>query len=393
MNEFNWAKRVKNLEGQKMFQILERTKVLERQGKNILHFEIGDPEFDSPRVAIEAIKEALDINMTKYAPSSGISIYKDACQEMTEKSRGFKPTHKQLLVTSGANIQIYLACSCLIDSEDEVIIQDPAFVSYESIINLLGGKAVKIKLKEENNFEIDPEKIRNKVTDRTKAIIINSPHNPTGAVISKEVMEEIYRICTKNNIYLISDEVYGRMVYSDSGNEFFSPAEIDFCKEKTILIHSLSKTYSMTGWRIGAVTGPEHLINKMSLVFETINSCVPPFVQYAAAKLLKEDPLASRKMMKEYETRRNLFLTEVEKIKTMTCRKPNGAFYGFVNIQDNKYRLNSIEYSEYLLNNLNIAVCPGSFFGDAGEGYVRFCFANTEKNIRTAFERIRMDGI
>ena len=183
------------------------------------------------------------------------------------------------------------------------------------------------------------------------------------------------------------------MIYSDSKKQFYSPAEIDYCKERTILIHSLSKTYSMTGWRIGAVTGPEHLINKMSLVFETINSCVPPFIQYAAAKLLKEEPLASRKMIKQYEQRRNLFLMEIEKIRTMTCRKPNGAFYGFVNIQDNKYGLNSIEYSEYLLNKLNIAVCPGSFFGDAGEGYVRFCFANTERNIIKAFKRIREDGI
>jgi len=292
----------------------------------------------------------------------------------------------QLLVTPGANIQIYLACACIIDPGDEVIVQDPCFVSYESIIKSLRGKAIRVPLSENNNFEIEPSELLKRISPRTKAVIINSPHNPTGSVLSEATIKQIYSICEKYDIFVLSDEVYGRMIYEDSPNKFFSPSQIDHCNERTVIIHSLSKTYSMTGWRIGAVTGPSKLISKMAVLFETINSCVPPFIQHAAAELLKNEPNASRLMMREYQKRRNIFMNRITLLDGMLCNRPFGAFYGFVNIKSSGK--DSISYANHLLEEFGIATCPGIYFGPSGEGYVRFCFANSIANINSAFDRL-----
>ena len=342
-----------DLTGQKMFQIMEKALNLEETYDDIIHLEIGDPDFNSPDSAKSALIEAVNNNTTHYAPSSGLKEFKEACQQRTYVSRGFKPNIDQILITSGANIQIYLACACLIDPGDEIIIQDPCFVSYSSIIKSLRGNPIPIKLHEENNFEISVEDISKKITNRTKAIILNSPHNPTGSVISKETFLSVFDLCRKHDIFLISDEVYGRMIFSDCPVEFYSPSRIDQCNERTILIHSFSKTYAMTGWRIGAVTGPSNLIKKMSY-FETITSCVPPFIQLAAAHVLEKDPLISKPMILEYEKRRYVYGRYCE-FKQVTCVRPYGAFYAFANFS----RLN--QPSEHIMHSdsCHIATCPG----------------------------------
>jgi len=369
-----------------MFQIMEQAQSLERHGKKIYHFEIGDPDFSSPVVAKEALKEAIDNNLTKYAPSSGLLEYRQACQTMTKRSRGFTPDLSQLLVTPGANVQIYLACACLLDPGDEVIVQDPCFVSYESIINSLRGNVIRVPLKESNRFVVDPADIARLISPKTKAIVINSPHNPTGSVISEEIFREIYRICDEHDVYLLSDEVYGRMIFDDSDVSFFSPSQIDSCQSRTVIFHSLSKTYAMTGWRIGAVTGPSSLISKMTLLYETINSCVPPFIQYAAAKLLMQDPQASQQMINHYSRRRDVFMKRLKEVDRWSCIAPLGAFYAFVNI--NKTGMDSESYANYLLNRFGIATCPGVYFGPGGEGYLRFSFANSEENLNMMFDII-----
>jgi aminotransferase len=370
-----------------MFQILELAKNLEKKGRNVIHMEIGDPDFNSPQTAKDAAINAIKNNSTHYVASTGIDELKEASIRVTERSRGFRLSSNQLLVTSGANIQIYLACACLLDPDDEIIIQDPSFVSYQSIINSLRGKCVPIKLKEENNFEIDPSVISSKITRKTKAIIINSPHNPTGSVLSETSFREIYNICEKHGIYLISDEVYGRMIYSDCPYKFFSPTQIDKCLERTIMIHSFSKTYAMTGWRVGAVAGPREIIKKMTLLYETINSCVPPFIQLAAAAVLENDVQASKKMIDEYEKRRNLFVKNLASNKYLSCKMPYGAFYAFVNIE--KTRLGGEQFCKQLLEQYGIAACPGVFFGNGGENYVRFCFATAIEDIHTASVKLK----
>ncbi len=375
------------LKGQKMFQILTKAKELEKIGKNVIHLEIGDPDFNSPKIAKESIKRSIDNNITHYVQSSGLPILKDACIRATQKSRGFSPTHDQLLITSGANIQIYLAIACLVNPGDEIIIPDPSFVSYSSIIHSCRAIARYVPLLESNSFRVDPEDIENNISSKTKAIIINSPQNPTGSVLGEGIIRSIYNICEKHGIYLISDEVYGRMIFNDCENKFFSATQIDKCKERTILVHSFSKTFAMTGWRIGAVTGPDLLIKKMELLFETINSCVPPFIQIAAAEVLDAGPQITDYMLNEYQSRRDALIYGLNTIKGITCKKPEGTFYVFANIKS--ITSDSESFSNKLLNEQFIATCPGIYFGKNGEGYVRFCFANSIENIDIAIKRIR----
>ena len=374
------------LKGQKMFQILSKAKELEKSGKNVIHLEIGDPDFNSPEIAKESIKRSIDNNITHYVQSSGLPILKDSCIRATLNSRGFSPTHDQLLVTSGANIQIYLAIACLVNPGDEIIIPDPSFVSYSSIIHSCRAIAKYVPLHESNLFKIDPNDIEKKISNKTKAIIINSPHNPTGSVLTEDIIRSIYNICNKHGIYLIADEVYGRMIFNDFKNKFFSASQIDKCKERTILIHSFSKTFAMTGWRIGTVTGPKSLIKKMELLFETITSCVPPFIQIAAAEVLDAGPQITQKMINEYQSRRDLLIEGLNTIRGINCSKPEGTFYAFANIKS--ITTDSESFSNKLLKEKFIATCPGIYFGQNGEGFVRFCFANSKPNIKEAIERL-----
>lgn len=375
-----------NLSGQKMFQILSEAKKLEAKGKNIIHFEIGDPNFDTPVNIINAAKKALNNGQTHYVQSSGLPELKKVCRELTWLSRGFKPKDSQILVTSGANIQIYLAVLALLDVGEEVIIPNPSFVSYSSIIKACRGTPIEVDLSEEDSFKVDPEKIRALITNKTKAIIINSPHNPTGSVLTESKVKKIYEIAEEFDLILISDEVYGRMIFSDSPSGFHSPSKYDKCLKRTILVHSLSKTYAMTGWRIGAVTGPEKIISKMSLLYETITSCTAPFIQYAAIEAMINSNQETYEMLSQYQKRRDLIVNGLNKIKGISCLKPEGTFYAFANIK--KIGILSEKFSLDLLHNAYVASCPGIFFGSNGEGFVRFCFANSLENIEIGLERI-----
>ena len=383
----NYADFTSNLEGQKMFQILAQAKELESAGKKVIHLEIGDPDFNSPDIAKETLKKCLDKNITHYVQSSGLPELKEASREATLKSRGFAPTNRQLLVTSGANIQLYLIAACILNTNDEIIIQDPSFVSYSSIIKSCRGIPRLVPLYEKDNFKIEPALVEKLINKRTKAIIINSPHNPTGSVLEAERIKALFNICQKHGIYLISDEVYGRMIFEDSNSGFFSPTQLDQCKETTILVHSFSKTYAMTGWRIGAVTGPEELIRRMSLLFETITSCVPPFIQLAAAEVLRNGSKISKKMIQEYQERRDILVNGLNSIDGIKCLKPEGTFYAFANTSS--INLSSKSFSENLLKDHNIATCPGVYFGKQGEGFVRFCFATSKSEINDAIERMK----
>jgi len=378
----------KVLEGQKMFQILKEAQELEKKGANIIHLEIGDPDFETPKNVVEVAVKSLRQGNTHYVASSGIDKLKEASINRSKLSRGFSPDKNQILVTAGANIQIYYALACLANPGDEIVTVDPCFVSYNSIIKFLGLKPIFVPLHEENGFKIDPNDLRKCITDKTRVILINSPHNPTGAVLSEKDIREIYKIAEENDIYLLSDEVYARMVFEDEKSEgFFSPSSIDFCKERSIIIHSLSKSYAMTGWRIGAVTGPSEVIEKMTLLLETTSSCVSPFIQEAAVEALTSDQDVISNMMTKFKRRRDLIVKLVNDIPGISCITPKGAFYIFANIMETG--LDDIKFCDLMLKEASVACCPGSFFGKQGEGYVRFCFANSEENIIIGMERIK----
>ena len=374
------------LVGQKMFQILALAKDLENQGKDIIHFEIGDPDFPTPKNIKDAAINSINSNETHYTNSFGIPDLRNLACEVTLKSRGFKPLIDQVLVTPGANFQIYLIAACVINNGDEVIIPDPSFVSYESIINFIGGVVVNVPLKESNYFHVDPIDIKNKITKKTKLIILNSPNNPTGSVMRESEIREIYSLCEKNNIYLISDEIYSRMIYKDSHTNFFSPSIIDNCNSRTIVINGFSKSYAMTGWRLGVVTGPANLIKKMNLLLETLVSCVPVFTQRAGIEALSCPQTEIESMVSEYRARRDFIYTHLNQINGFDAIRPDGAFYIFPNIT--KTGLSSDEISDLILKKINIAVAPGSIFGQHGEGYIRLCYANSMKNIESGLNRL-----
>jgi aspartate/methionine/tyrosine aminotransferase len=360
---------------------------MEKNGINVIHMEIGDPDFASPPNVVKAACDALTDGHTHYTISSGMEQFRNASARMTARSRGFLPSIDQILATPGGNVQIYLAIACTVNPGEEVIISDPCFVSYASIIELCGAKPARVPLYETNEFKLDPADLRKAVTRNTRMIIINSPQNPTGSVLGEEDIKEVYQIADDADLYLLSDEVYGRMVYADAQTRFFSPSVFDQCRERTLIVHSFSKSYSMTGWRIGAITGPEEVVRRMALLLETLTSCVSPFIQIAATEALTGSQQYVDEMILAFRRRRDLIVAGLNEIKGIRCLKPGGAFYVFPNITGTGF--SSEGFSKYVLENAGVATCPGNYFGRAGENYVRFAYANSEKNIAEAIQRIK----
>ncbi|SVC16704.1 uncharacterized protein METZ01_LOCUS269558, partial [marine metagenome] len=314
------------IKGQEMFQILATARDLEMKGKNILHFELGDPDFPTPDNIVKAAFKSLHEGDTHYTPSSGFYDLKLMAQKVTIKSRGFSPGIDQLVVTTGANVQIYYAIACTVNPGDEVIVPDPGFVSYYSILNFLNVKAVPVPLREELGFTMKVEDIENAITPRTKMIIINSPSNPTGGVVNKKLWRQIYNIALKHNLYILSDEIYARMVYPDS-EKFFSPSKFDQCKTNTIIVNGFSKAYAMTGWRLGVLTAPSHVAERIALLQETQLSCVPGFIQKAGIEALSDRSTPYVKgMLEEYRRRRDIMVDGLNTISGIHCYKPGGAF-------------------------------------------------------------------
>jgi len=375
------------LEGQKMFQILAKAKELERQGKEILHFELGDPDFDTPPNIVQSALESLKKGETHYVPSSGLLELREAAADVTERSRKFRPDIDQLLVCPGANVMIYYAAACAVNPGEEVIVPDPGFASYYSILKYMGIKIVRVPLYEENEFRLAPDDVQKAITDKTRMVIMNSPSNPTGAVMTEDEVKRMYEIAEKYDVYLVSDEIYARMVYKEANTNHHSPSKFDHCKERTIIINGFSKSYAMTGWRLGVATGPSELISKMGLLLETTTSCVSPFIQRAGIEALKGGQEPIQKMIDEYRKRRDIILEGLNSLPGVSCLKPKGAFYVFPNIKGTG--LTSEEYADLMLEKAGVALAPGPIFGEYARGYVRLCYANSISNIDKAIERMR----
>lgn len=374
------------LKGQPMFKVLEKVQEMQKQGKDVIHFEIGDPDFDTPRNITEAAIKALNEAKTHYVSSMGIKELRQASREATLKSRGFLPTIDQVLVAPGANMLIYYAIRCLVEPGDEVIVPDPGFPTYYSVIESCGVVPVRIPLREENDFRMNPGDVRKSITSKTRLIILNSPQNPTGSVLKPEEIEEIAKIAEEFDVFLFSDEIYSRMMFDESIH-FSSPGFLDQCKKRTIIANGFSKAFAMTGWRIGVAIGPEDVIAKMALLLQTTSSCVPPFVQYAALEAIVGNQTEVRKMMQEYKERRDLLVEGLNTIKGIKCLKPGGSIYVFPNITGTG--MNSEEFVDFLLKEANVALLPGTNFGNFGEGYVRMCYANSKINIEEGIRRIK----
>ncbi len=372
------------IEGQPMFKVLEKVQELERRGEHIIHFEIGDPDFNTPNHIIESAYSSMKKGETHYTNSMGLYDFRKAVCDATLYSRKFTPSINQTLVCPGANIIIYLAVRCLVNQGEDVIIPDPGFPTYNSVLKFCDVNPVRVPLREENGFRMNPDDIQNAITPKTRLIIINSPNNPTGAVMTPEEIDEVYEIAEKNNIYLLSDEVYSRMIYE---GKFHSPSINDHCKKMTIVMNGFSKVFAMTGWRLGVAIGPEQIIEKMGLLVQTLISCTPPFVQRAGIAAIEGDQTDVWNMINTYKERRDVIVNGLNDIKGISCVKSNGAFYVFPNIT--KTGMTSDEFANYILDDAKVAILPGTNFGKYGEGYVRLTYATNIENIRIGIERIK----
>ncbi len=374
------------IEGQPMFKLLGQIQEMEKAGRSIIHFEIGDPDFSTPSNIVAAACRSLQGGETHYTSSMGMREFRESACYATEASRGFRPTLSQVLVTPGANIIIYYAVRCLVDPGEEVIVPDPCFPTYLSVIRFCGAKAVKVPLREENEFRLSPEDIQKRITPKTRLIIMNSPQNPTGAVMTRKEIDKVYSIAREHDVYLLSDEIYARMVYEDSPR-FYSPSVHDSCKERVIITNGFSKAFAMTGWRLGCAIGPEDVIDKMGLLLQTTSSCVAPFIQRAGIEAIKGSQDDVRAMMAEYRSRRDILVDGLNGLPGVTCLKPGGAFYLFPNITGTG--MSDEQFAKVMLEEAGVGLLPGSNFGENGSGHVRLCYAVSREQISEGVDRMK----
>ncbi|HEQ79019.1 MAG TPA: pyridoxal phosphate-dependent aminotransferase [Euryarchaeota archaeon] len=372
------------VEGQPMFKILARANELAGQGRSILHFEIGEPDFETPLHIAKAGVEAIKTGDTHYVPSMGILELRDSVCKYIEREYGFRPKREQVLICPGANPIISYAMQAVVNPGEQVIVQDPGFPSYYSAMTFNNIVPNRVPVWEENHFRMDPVDIKERMNSQTRLIMMNSPQNPTGAVMTKEEVESVYDIAQEEDVFLLSDEIYGKMTYDVPHH---SPIHRDKCNERTILLNGFSKAYSMTGWRLGYAVGPADIIEKMGLILSTEVSCVPPFVQRAGIAALEGDQGVIAEMMKHFRQRRDLIVEGLNSLPGVSCIVPGGAFYAFPNVKNTG--MTDVEFTNFMLEEAGVATCPGSYFGGNGAGFVRFSYASSLEAISEAINRMR----
>ncbi len=380
----NVADRMSRLGTESAFEVLARAKALERQGKQIVHLEIGEPDFDTPAHIKDAGKRALDANATHYGPSAGLPELREAIAKHVAETRGVPVNPEQVVVTPGGKPIMYFVITALVNEGDEVIYPNPGFPIYESVINFVGGVPVPIPLREANGFGFDMELFEKKVSPRTKLIIINSPQNPTGGVLERRQIERIATIAAERRIPVLSDEIYRRFLYD---GDFVSIVGMPGMPQHTIILDGFSKSYAMTGWRLGYGVMPEPLAAHLTRLMVNTASCTASFVQLAGVAALHGDDVPVQTMVAEFKRRRDIVVAGLNALPGVTCATPRGAFYAFPNITGTGKK--SAEVAERLLNDAGVAVLGGTAFGEYGEGYLRLSYANSEANLRLALERMR----
>jgi aspartate/methionine/tyrosine aminotransferase len=381
--ELRLAKRMSRLGTETAFEVLNRARELERQGKDIIHLEIGEPDFDTPHNIISSAVNALNAGWTHYGPSAGLPELRKAIADEVSHSRGVRVQPEEVVVVPGGKPIIFFSILALIDEGDEVIYPNPGFPIYESMINYVGGRGVPIRLREERDFRLDVNELEELIGDRTKLIVLNSPHNPTGGVLNKRDIEQIAQAIGDRNIFVLSDEIYSRLIFDGSHHSILS--EPGF-KERTILLDGFSKTYAMTGWRMGYGVMRPDLATQVARLMTNSSSCTASFSQVAGVEALRGDQRSVDHMRDEFQRRRDMFVAGLNRIKGFSCRMPKGAFYVFPNITGTGWKSKAL--ADALLEEAGVACLSGTSFGEFGEGYLRFSIANSMENLSRALERI-----
>jgi len=365
------------------FQVLAKAQALEAKGMDVVHLEIGEPDFITPQNIRDAASQALNSGYTHYCNSQGIAPLRVEIAKELGRTRGITIDPERVVVAPGAKPIVFYSILALLEDGDEAICPDPSYPIYESVINFTGAKTVSIQLREEFDFRFDIGELKDKVTPRTKLIIINSPHNPTGGLLEKEDICAIADIAQKYNITVLSDEVYEHIVYEQ---EPYSIASLPGMLDRTILLSGFSKTYAMTGWRLGYAALPPKLVEPVVRLIVNSVSCTAPFIQYAGMEALRGPQDSIPKMVSEFRKRRDLIVTGLNQISGISCVLPKGAFYVFPNVKEVGIECN--ELADRLLNQAGVACLPGTHFGQYGDGYLRFSYATSLEKIGIALERI-----
>ncbi len=383
------ASRALQIEGESSFMVLGNAKKLENQGRRIIHLEIGEPDFVTPANIREAAIRALRGGETHYTPTPGMLELRKAIADKMMQDFGVEISFEDVSVTLGSKEAVFAALASIVEEGDEVLYPNPGYPAYESGVRFFGGKPIPVRLKEENEFRMTPDDVNQLVSSKTKAIIINSPENPTGSVLSKEDVRGIVEIAKDAGAYVISDEIYRYIIYD--GLKHYSPIQFDENLENTVVIDGFSKYYAMTGWRLGYIITPKHLTEAVQLVLNLVTACPSSFIQIGGIEALRNGMNAVREMVEQYSIRRNVVLEEVSKIEGVHMVKPRGAFYGFINVTKitNKAGINSLKLASILLENYGVAVLHGTAMGSFGEGYIRISYANSVENLR---EGLRIMG-
>jgi aspartate/methionine/tyrosine aminotransferase len=377
------ANRMARLGTESAFEVLVRARELEAGGKEIIHLEIGEPDFATPPNIIEAAARAMHEGWTHYAPSAGLPQLREAVAGETAKQLGITVDPSEVVITPGGKPIMFFTLLGLVEAGDEVLYPNPGFPIYESMIRFVGGQEVPYGLREDQDFDVHVDEILDKITARTKLVILNSPHNPTGGVMSREAIARLAKAFVERDIFVLSDEIYNRLIYE---GEHASIAQFPGMRERTIILNGFSKTYAMTGWRLGYGVMRADLARQVTLLMTNSNSCTASFIQIAGVEALRGPQDSVSVMREEFRRRRAVIVEGLNRIPGFRCRPPHGAFYVFPNIRDTGRPARAL--ADALLNEAGVACLWGTAFGAWGEGYLRFSFANSVENIQKALERI-----
>jgi len=367
------------------YSVMAKAQDLERRGKKIIHLEIGQPDFETPDNIKIAAVESINMGRTKYSPSLGIPELRRAIADYITKTRRYFVDWKNIAVTPSGKTAIALAMASIIERGDEVIYPDPGFPAYESFITFFGAVPKPLPIIENKNFSFDLEKLKELISSKTKLIIINSPSNPTGGIISQSDLEEVAGLAEKYNCFVLADEIYSRIIYDNE--DYPSFYSLPGIKERTFLLDGFSKSFAMTGWRLGYLACPSNLMSILDRLAVNIFGCTATFIQDAGIVALTGDQTTVSKMVKEFEERRDVVVAGLNDIPGITCRKPQGSFYAFPNIK--KTGIDAEELADRLLEEAGVAVLPGTAFGKFGDGYLRVSYANSLDNIKDGLNQIK----
>lgn len=373
-------------------KVNEKALAMERAGEKVLHFEIGRPDFDTPEYIKKAADQAIAEGKVHYTSNFGLMELRQAIADKLQRENHVDYKASEVLVTVGLSEAVFAVLAALLDEGDELLVPDPVWLNYINVPNLLGAKAVTYSLKEENGYQMDLDEVRAKITSKTRGIVIVTPNNPTGGVLEEDVLKELDEIAKANNLMVIADEIYERLVYD--GAKHVSIASLPGMKERTFTMNGMSKAYAMDGWRLGYVAAPEEYITVMNKFHQHNTTCAPNFVQAASIAALTQEGDEVREMVKEYQRRRDYAVQAINAIDGISCLCPKGAFYIFINCK--QLGKTSTELSQYFLEQAKIALVPGDVFGPGGEGYLRMSFAASYESIvegcarlKTAVEQLR----